>query len=451
MAREMIIRATALYAPMAIAGALWWWRRDRRLGTAALVACAWNAPALLAANRAAERLGWWTFTVTEGTVGGMPVDLFVGWVLLWGAVPVLASPSVRVPVVVLALLWLDLLLMPLGAPVVSLKPFWLVGEMVAIAAALVPSLYLARWTVNGRHVGRRAALQAVAFSGLMLFVVPQAVFDQAGGSWRPLLDHSGWWTNLCVQLLAMPAVLGLSAVQEFTSRGDGTAVPLDPPKRLVTSGPYAYVANPMQLAMCLVLIGWAALLENWWIAAGSVIALAYGAGFAAWHEDAELVLRFGSAWTTYRHSVPRWFPRWRPACAVNSRLYVAESCGLCRDVGSWLTKRRAIGLDIVAAETYAHATPLTRMTYVPAGGGPEDEGVAAFARALEHINLAWAWIAMLMRLPLIRQALQFLVDASGGYARPLQRPVPGNLDDVRACSQSGRCTERRGWSWPARG
>jgi protein-S-isoprenylcysteine O-methyltransferase Ste14 len=345
---------------------------------------------------------------------------------------VLISPSLRVPIVALALLWLDLLLMPLCAPVLSLKPFWVVGEIVAIMSALVPSLYLARWTANGQHVGHRAALQAAAFSGLMLLVVPEAIFAQTGGSWHPLLDHPGWWTNLVVQLLAVPAVLGLSAVHEFASRGDGTPVPLDPPERLVASGPYAYVANPMQLAMCLVLIGWAALLENWLIAAGSIIALAYGAGFAAWHEDAELALRFGSAWTAYRNRVPRWFPRWRPAVAEPSRLYVAESCGLCSDVGLWLKKRGPIGLDIVAAEKY-DAKEILRMTYAPAGGGAEDDGVAAFARALEHVNFAWAWVGMLMRLPLVRPALQFLVDASGGYARPLQRPVSGNLDDIGAC------------------
>lgn len=39
-------------------------------------------------------------------------------------------------------------------------------------------------------------------------------------------------------------------------RGGGTPVPCDPPKRLVSTGPYAYIGNPMQTAMALIL-GWA--------------------------------------------------------------------------------------------------------------------------------------------------------------------------------------------------
>src|SRR4029079_16505219 len=124
-----------------------------------------------------------------------------------------------------------------------------------------------------------------------------------------LLDRPGWWTNLLVQLLALPAVLGLSAAQEFASRGEGTPLPFDPPVRLVTSGPYAYVANPMQLAMCLLVIAWGLALESWWIVGGTAVAFAYGAGFAAWHEDAELAARFGGAWIAYRRRVRRWWPR----------------------------------------------------------------------------------------------------------------------------------------------
>ena len=72
----------------------------------------------------------------------------------------------------------------------------------------------------------------------------------------------------------------------------------------------------------------------------------------------------------------------------------------------------------MAAETYA-PRELFRLTYQPADGGSSEEGVAAFARALEHINLAWAWVNMLMRLPIVRPALQLLVDASGGHPRRL--------------------------------
>ena len=75
--------------------------------------------------------------------------------------------------------------MPLCAPVLTLHTWWLAGEAAAVAIALIPSLYLARWTASGRRVAGRAALQVVAFTALVLFVVPAVVLDQTGGSWRP--------------------------------------------------------------------------------------------------------------------------------------------------------------------------------------------------------------------------------------------------------------------------
>ena len=46
-------------------------------------------------------------------------------------------------------------------------------------------------------------------------------------------------------------------------------------------------------------------------------------------------------------------------------------------------------------------------------------GVAALARALEHLNLAWAWLGWTLRLPGFCQATQLLVDALGGEPRAI--------------------------------
>jgi len=58
-----------------------------------------------------------------------------------------------------------------------------------------------------------------------------------------------------------PAVIVISEmpgispkVLEFARRGGGTPYPWDPPDRLVTSGPYAYVRNPMQLSTTLIML-----------------------------------------------------------------------------------------------------------------------------------------------------------------------------------------------------
>ncbi len=434
MSRDLVIRVTALYLPIVIAGALWCVRRlrdtswgDARHIAGLLLACAWNAPALLLVHLIAARLQWWSFQTSEVQLLGFPVELYVGWIVLWGAVPALAFPRAPFSVVAACMFALDLLLMPLCEPVLTLgaggshaSPLhaWLTGEIVAIAIALVPAQCLARWTIEGRRLSGRALLQALAFVGLLLGVIPSILLAQTGADWTPVFERSARVNNLLAQLLVLAALPGLSAVQEFVERGRGTPLPYDPPRQLVTTGPYAYIANPMQSSTVLVLLVWSVVIHNLWFVAASLVALAYGMGLAAWHEDEQLSERFGSSWTMYRRHVARWWPRWRPfigtpgAKEQPARLYVAQSCPTCQGVGRWLAERGVSQLEIVAAEDHP-TRHLSRLTY-EVSGQPPREGIAAFARALEHIHFAWALAGMFMRLPVVRPFLQLLVDASGG-------------------------------------
>jgi hypothetical protein len=117
-----------------------------------------------------------------------------------------------------------------------------------------------------------------------------------------------------------------------------------------------------------------------------------------------------------------WIPRWRPyhpADAEPARLYVSGGCGPCSQVGRWIEGRRPIALRVVPAEAHP-SRDLRRITYHSADGW-EEEGVAALARALEHVHLGWALLGMAIRLPLIAQAIQLIVDASGGGPRTIPR------------------------------
>ena len=231
------------------------------------------------------------------------------------------------------------------------------------------------------------------------------------------MSRPAWQISLIVQLLAIPAVIGLTAVQEFVTRGGGTPVPFDPPKRLVTSGIYAYVRNPMQLSAVVLLALLGLVLRNPWIAAAGVAAHLYSAGIAGWDEDEDLQRRFGDAWIEYTRHVPRWIPRmrpWYPDTSLPARLFAAESCGMCSEVGRWFRQRRALALHMVAAES--HPSPLTRITYESADGMTAS-GINAIARALEHVHLAWAFAAFVLRLPIVSQLVQLLADASGAEPR----------------------------------
>ncbi len=429
--RSLAIRALALYGPAMLVALPWALKSPRpRRAAAALLASAWNVPALLLVNVLAPQLGWWTFAPSPAAIATVPVDLLLGWILLWGAAPALLLPRLHLAAVIALLVALDLALMPLCAPVVLLGDRWLIGEAVALLIALVPAQLLARWTADDRNVEWRAALQAVAFAGIMLWLLPAVIVEQGLASWTSLGREWNRLGGVPLQLALVPVLMGLSAVQEFATRGRGTPIPFDAPRRLVTSGPYAYVANPMQLSLALVLVAWGALLHSGWIAFAGVMAVVYGVGLAEPDERTDLDKRFGEPWRAYRRGVRAWRVRWRPyhasldsgGDAAPARLYVAETCGRCSEVARWFAARRPRGLEIVAAESHPSGN-LTRITYDPGDGGREERGVAAVARALEHIHIGWALAGWLMRLPGLRWVLQ------AAHRRERRRA---------ACSPSGR-------------
>lgn len=225
----------------------------------------------------------------------------------------------------------------------------------------------------------------------------------------------------CGELLLLLALPGVAGVMEFAERGEGTPIPYDPPKRLVRSGIYRYVANPMQLSCFLVMVLWATWLRSGWMAAAAGMSMVYSAGLAEWDEAEDLKHRFGEEWVSYRSHVRNWWPRWRPYYAGSaSRLYMAETCGPCSELRSWLEAQRPMGLEIVDAESLP-AGSIERMRYVPRDGSGSVEGVRALGYALEHMSLSWALAGILLRMPIIWQSVQLVMDASGLGPRVLRK------------------------------
>lgn len=417
MADAALVRALSFYVPAAVVvTTALATRPDRRRGGAALLAGLWNVVALLAVNVVAVRAGWWRFDSVGGELAGIPFDALLGWALLWGVLPALLPERVPATAVVATLVWVDLVAMPAGAPILVLGDAWLAGEALAVAVALVPGMVLARLTVSRRGLPGRATMQVVLFAALIAVGGAHATLLARGGEWPDV--HAGVAFQVTV-LLAAPA---LAAVRELARRGGGTPFPFDPPDRLVTTGPYAYVANPMQLSCTLLLVTWGGLLRSWGLVAMAVASASFAAGIAGWHETLELERRHGGAWSEYRRRVPVWRPRWRPwvGGADPAVLYVAPGCDPCEGLARWLRDRDPVRLDIRPAT--AAPTPVVRLTYI-GPDGDEATGVAAFARALEHLHLAWAWLAWVLLLPGLGRFVQLVVDAMGGG--PLAAPIGG--------------------------
>jgi hypothetical protein len=155
------------------------------------------------------------------------------------------------------------------------------------------------------------------------------------------------------------------------------------------------------------------LLRSGWMAAAAGMSLVYNAGLAQWEEAEGLKHRFGEEWMSYRSHVRNWWPRWRPYhTGTASRLYVAATCGPCSELRSWLEARKPMGLEIVDAESLP-AGSIERIRYVPRDDSGDVEGVRALGCALEHMNLSWALAGIALRMPIIWQSVQLVMDASG--------------------------------------
>ncbi len=417
MNRIFIIRAISLYVPLVFVFILWSLRKlSGAEATGALLATAWNLPALLAVNLVAIHFGWWHFAAKGGLLLGMPVDLWIGWSAFWGTAAALLFHNTPLWIVAIILGTADVILMPLCGPVVVLGKKWLIGECLALSTCVVPGVLLARWTRDSINAKGRALLQAICFSGLLLLSTA-AVADASGGLQR-FTHIPSFQLHLLAIAFFLAALPGLSAVQEFAVIGQGTPLPFDPPRQLVRSGIYRYIANPMQSSTALLLIVMAIGLRIPWLLMGSLVSIVYSVGLAYWDEGQDLQQRYGQSFLDYRRQVRNWLPRWHPVVSQPARIYLAEDCFKCSQMAAFLKSLKPIGLEIVAAEDHPRRN-LERMTYETEE--VEDEGLAALGRALEHVNLGCALLGMALRLPGVNAALQAIVDVSGGGPMPVAR------------------------------
>lgn len=118
-----------------------------------------------------------------------------------------------------------------------------------------------------------------------------------------------FWTGFVgVAFFVLGAVVALSCVVSFVVRGKGTPAPFDPPRRVVATGPYRFVRNPMYLGAILLLSGFGLYARS-----PSVLGLAACAALIAhllvvFYEEPDLERRFGETYAAYRRVTNRWIP-----------------------------------------------------------------------------------------------------------------------------------------------
>jgi protein-S-isoprenylcysteine O-methyltransferase Ste14 len=117
--------------------------------------------------------------------------------------------------------------------------------------------------------------------------------------------------------LIMVGLLGvIDSFGRFAWQGRGTPAPVAPPEKLVVTGLYRYVRNPMYVAILAVIFGQALLFGEWrLIVYGALLWLAFHF-FVVAYEEPRLEKTFGVQYRAFRTHVPRWIPRlapWRDA------------------------------------------------------------------------------------------------------------------------------------------
>ena len=167
-----------------------------------------------------------------------------------------------------------------------------------------------------RRNGTKTALWLVLVWSGALGVLPWALrcLDRRLG--LPPLELPGR-RSAGAALLVTGSAVGLAAARAMARDGEGTPVPFDAARRLVVTGPYRSVRNPMALSAVVQGTGVGLLLGS----AGALLVPAVAA--TLWQrvlrprEEAFLAQRFGTEFAAYRTAVRCWLPgrRYRPGRA----------------------------------------------------------------------------------------------------------------------------------------
>lgn len=162
-----------------------------------------------------------------------------------------------------------------------------------------------------------------AFGSLVFFLIAPGTVAGLVPWWitRWRLNAALGGSQVSRWLGAVLIVAGLAPLvasfARFAWEGLGTPAPIAPPSRLVVSGSYRRVRNPMYVALLIVLSGEALVFADlrvfYW-------ALIFWAGchlFVLGYEEPALKRKFGSEYEAYRANVPRWLPRLTPWHALS--------------------------------------------------------------------------------------------------------------------------------------
>jgi protein-S-isoprenylcysteine O-methyltransferase Ste14 len=116
-------------------------------------------------------------------------------------------------------------------------------------------------------------------------------------------------------LAGLGFILLYSTISLFIKKGDGTIAPWDPTRKLIITGVYAHVRNPMHISVFLMLTGESILVDSFPLILWTLLFIAGNLIYIPVVEERKLVERFEDEYLIYKRNVPGWIPRlssWKP-------------------------------------------------------------------------------------------------------------------------------------------
>ena len=150
----------------------------------------------------------------------------------------------------------------------------------------------------------KSLLFTVVIPGTFGVYIPMAIARGTGAR----AGGVGLFWLLGFALLMAGSLIYLICVMEFAGRGRGTPAPMDAPKRLVVTGLYRYVRNPMYIGVLAVVLGWTFLARSLELLGyAALLALVFHL-FIRLYEEPALRKKFGAEYEAYCGAVSRWAP-----------------------------------------------------------------------------------------------------------------------------------------------
>lgn len=117
---------------------------------------------------------------------------------------------------------------------------------------------------------------------------------------------------LMLLLFALGFFLVVWTMRLFASVGKGSPAPWNPIDKLIVTGPYAYVRNPMLLGVFCILFGEALIFQSKALLIYALIFIVINAVYFPLSEEKGLLKRYGEDYAEYKRNVPRFLPRLTP-------------------------------------------------------------------------------------------------------------------------------------------